>query len=280
VAASAKKFQADYPTDSRKSAARVVEARNLLKAALVGDQTQRQNAFVLADELKADLTVDPAARFDVAFLQQQVLVRAFTSNLDEYFAASELSARGLIKDYPDQSGAYEWLLTSVAGMEDDAKLAAVAQEVIRSAPPFRIKARAVIIAERFDLVGRSLPDFANTALGRDNFFEQARTRPTVLYTWDATNPDSIAWAADLEKLIPSKFLVIGVCLSPDVRTAAQVARQMSLSAVQYYHEAGPGSFLATRLKLHEPGLIYVTDSAGRITTVSAKERNLASLLSK
>jgi hypothetical protein len=280
AAVSAKKFQTDYPSDIRRQKARVIEVRNLLKAALLGDQSKRAQAFLQADELKADLTIDEGVRFDVAFLQQEVLVRGFISNMDDYFAACEVSARGLIKDYPAQPGGYEWLLTSIGGMADDAKLAAAAKEVIGSGAPFQAKSRATIIAERFDLVGRSLADFANTALGRDNYFEQSRKRRTVLYTWNARDPGSVAWAADLERQLPSDVLGIGVCLSTDVEMTKGMAKRMKLSSWQYFSEGGPGSFLALRLKLNAPGQIYVTDSAGVIVTVTAREDNVLSFLGK
>lgn len=280
LADAARKVQVDYPTDVRRKAAKVMETRNLLKAALLGDQTQRQRAFALADELKSDLTANPADRFDVAFLEQQVLVRSFTGNRDDFFLASAAAARQLMTAFPDQAGGFEWLLLSARELRDDEQLASAAREVIRSGPPFQSRAQATVVLERLGLVGKSLANFANTALGRDSFFEHSRTHRTVLYTWDATDPDSIAWATDLERQIPKGVLVIGVCLSTDVASARDMAGRMSLSSWQYYSEGGAGSFLALRLKLTYPGLIYVTDQAGTVVTVTAREDNLASFLRK
>jgi hypothetical protein len=278
LAEEARKFQADYPTDGRRKAAKVLEARNLLKAALVGDQTQRARAFTLADELKGDLALNSAERFDVAFLEQQVLVRAFAGSRTEYFSAAAAAARQLIATYPDQAGGYAWLLLSTKELRDDEQLVVAAQESLRPDAPFRARAEATVILERLNLVGKSLANFANTALGRDNFFEQSRTRRTVLYTWNAQDPDSIAWAADLERQIPDGVFVIGVCLSSGVAIAKDVASRMSLSSSQYYSEGGAGSFLALRLKLAQPGLIYVTDSTGLVTSVTAREDNFVSFL--
>jgi hypothetical protein len=280
LAEQARKFQADFPTDERGKAAYLLETRTLLKAALVGDQTQRKRAFEMAEAVKSDRSVTTDVRFDVAFLEQQVLVRSFTSTKEDYLAASAVAARQLISEYRLQNGGYQWLLVTAEDARDDEQLAQVAQEVSKLDVPFRARARAAVIKERLELVGKSLADFANTALGRDNFFEQSRARRTVLYTWSAADPDSIAWATDLEKKIPADTLMIGVCLSTNVATAKAVSHQMGLTALQYYSEGGVGSFLALRLKLSRPGLIFVTDASGTVVTVTAREDNVVSFLRK
>lgn len=280
IADEAAKFLAEHPQDARTGPARVIQARNLLKAALVGDQAQRDQAFALAGAIETNPNFSRSERFDVAFLREQVVVRGQARNRADYFAACEASARRLIAAYGDLAGGYEWLLGTAEGTRDDQKLRAVAAEIQQSPAPFQAKARATIVTERFDLIGKSLADLANTALGRDNLFERTRNRRTLVYTWDLRSLESVARAVDIEKNAPRGVLVIGVCLDPDVKTARGVAAQMGLDAPQYYDEAGAGCFLAMRLKLHSPHLIYLTDDRGRISNVTAREDNLAALLQR
>ncbi len=266
LAASARRFQEKYPESANALTAKYVEAENLLKAALLSKQSDDSAATKLAEEIRQDRRYPEHQRYAVMYLAEQVLVRNVAKNPADYRKAKMESARYLMEEFPAENGGYSLLLGAAEETRSVAELAAAAREVLRLPAPFSAKARASVLIERVELIGKSLADVANTALGRDNYFERTRGCRTVLYTWTSGDAASIELGKRLELAVPKGTRVVGVCLDwPRNVSGHELIAQAGLGGEQFFPEGGALSLLALMLKLDGPGVVYLTDRDGIIT---------------
>jgi uncharacterized small protein (DUF1192 family) len=277
LADDAKLFRATYPDDANARLAKALEAKSLLKLAFLGDTSRSARADVLVNEIEKDTAIPVQVRFEVVALAERILLRETAKNPREAQQAHESSARYLIKEFPAEAGGHLTLLSAADASSDKARVWAIAQEIEQSSAPFVAKGAARVAANRYALIGKSLANVANTALGRGNFFESTRNRRTVLYTWASWSPNSIAFAKTLAKL-PDDVLVIGYNLDRDVDAAKRTAKTEKLPGEHYFDGNGIGSRLALLLSINAAPLAYVTDDTGVIVEVSAQRRDLVALL--
>jgi hypothetical protein len=280
LAAAAKSFRESFPEDPNAKAALAMEADSLLKMAFLGDGTRAAYTDTLVGDIERDTTLPPRVRYRIVALSEYLLRRQTVRSSSEARAAHETSARYLIKEFPHEVGGYLTLLSSVDASGDAVRVLAVVQEIEESPAPFAAKAAARVIATRHLLIGKSLADVANTALGRQNFFETARQRRTVLYTWATWSPGSVEFAKNVLGKIKGDVLVIGYNLDRDVEAAKAMARMEKLPGTHYYDSAGPGSWLTLLLSLNAAPLVYLTDQNGIITDVSAQRKNVLAVVNQ
>lgn len=279
VADQAQAFRARYPKDARAGAASVIEARELLKAALLGDTSRAARTDSAVSRVEADKTLPSKSRFEIVALSEHLLLRKVAKSSAEAQVARETSARYLMQSFPRETGGYLALVGAADATSDRKKVAAVAAEIERSAAPFAAKGAARVAAGRHALVGKSLADVANTALGRGNFFEAARRQRVVLYTWASWSPNSVAYAKTAFAKLPKDVLVLGYNLDRDVAAARALAAREKLPGRQYYDATGIGSRLSMLLFLNTAPLVYATDEKGVIIDVAGQRRDLAAFLS-
>lgn len=278
LAEEARSFQAKYPTAIEASGAKVIEAKSLLKLAFLGDNSRSARADLLVTDIEKNTSLPASVRYEVIALSEHILLRQSAKSPAEARAAHETSARYLIREFPGEVGGYLTLLSAADASSDRSKVLAVTQEIENSSAPFAAKGAARVTANRYGLVGKSLADVANTALGRDNFFEAARKRKTVLYTWASWSPNSIAFAKNALSKLPKSVLVIGYNLDRDIDAAKKIASVENLPGEQYYDSNGTASWLALLLSLNAAPIVYVTDDGGVITDVAAQRKDLSVLL--
>lgn len=278
LAVAAKSFRENFPEDANGKAALVIEADSLLKAAFLGENTRAAYTDSLVNEVLRDTAIPAQARYSIVAFSDHLQRRKNVRSSGDARIADEASARYLIKEFPAEEGGYLKLLNNADASGDRARIDSVVQEIEVSPAPFSAKGAAHVIAKRHALIGKSLADVANTALGRDNFFEAARSRKTLLYTWATWSPGSIELAKNVLSKVGGDVLVIGYNLDSDVETAKEVARKEKLPGTHYYDSAGMGSFLTLLLSLNGAPLVYMTDGNGVITDVSAQRRNILAVL--
>jgi hypothetical protein len=136
------------------------------------------------------------------------------------------------------------------------------------APPI-VKAGAKSLLDRCELVGQSLPALALPVFGSSHSLAQAPGRPMLLYTWSASYGASIRLAAFVAEKLGDERLLVGICLDRDVAAAKSRAAAEKLPGDQLYDSSGAQSLFARRALLSEPGLMYLVDAAGVITSVLA-----------
>lgn len=278
LAQQAQHFTLAYPDHAKANIAKVIEAKSLLKLAFLGDSSRSARADLLVTQIENDTSLPDRLRFEVIALSEHILLRQTAKNPSEARAAHETSARHLIKEFPHEVGGYLTLLSSVDASGDTVRVLAVAQEIEESPAPFAAKGAARVVATRYALIGKSLADVANTALGRQNFFEAARNRRVLLYTWATWSPGSVEFAKNVLGKIKDDVLVIGYNLDRDVEAAKAMARKEKLPGAHYYDSAGPGSWLTLLLSLNTAPLVYLTDQNGVITDVSAQRKNVLAVV--
>lgn len=273
AANAAKSFAEKYPEDTRARESNLIEAENLLKAAMSGSKDLRSRIDPLIKSIASDKALPSSARFKIVAMSEYLLLKELAAKPELIPIAREDSARFLIREFPDQAGGYMALLAAARIRNDSSKIKAAVGEVISSeTAPFMAKAQARILAGRYNLVGKSLADVANTALGRDSFFEAFRSKKTILYTWSSEAPSSIEYLKNLAGKLSKDVSLIGYNLDRKTAIAADVARAESLPGAQYYNDGGTGSQLALLLKLDAPGMVYVTDEVGIIRSVSGLDQ--------
>lgn len=278
LADAAKAFRQGFPGDAKAKDSLVIETSSLLKVAFLGDSTRAIYTDALVNEIERDTTLPSRVRYNIVALSEHLLRRQTVRSSSDARAGHETSARYLIKEFPAEEGGYLTLLSAADASGDRAKVDSIVQEIEDSPAPFAAKGAARVVATRYSLIGKSLADVANTALGRDNFFEVTRTRKTVLYTWATWSPGSLEFAKNVLSKIEGDIHIIGYNLDRDVDAAKEVARKEGLPGTHYYDSAGPGSWLTLLLSLNAAPLVYVTDQNGVITDVSAKRRDISAMM--
>lgn len=263
---------------SHAKVAKVLEAKSLLKAAFLGDKSREVRMHALVGEIERDQSLPARDRFEVVALAEHLMLREVAKSPAQARVAREESARYLMREFPGEVGGYSALLGGAVGAGDPAKVRAAAQEVLDAPAPFAAKAQARILIGRYELVGKSLADVANTALGRGNYFEKTRDKRVLLYTWATWSKSSIAYAKEVLAKAPAGVLVIGYNLDRDVAGAKRAATKEGLPGEQYYNEGGPGAWLALLLKLDTAPLVYLTDARGVIRDVAGQRGEITARL--
>lgn len=275
VANDAKSFRDAYKDHSKSARARLLEATSLLKAQMLGAQGHEERASILVEALKGDVSLSRDERYAMLMMAEYLLVRSVARNSTDAPFARKESARYLILEFPEQAGGYLSLLQVADATEEATKVRFVADEIRASPAPFAAKAQAEILVERYALIGKSLADVANTALGRDNFFEKCRNRRVLLYTWSRESKHSMRYAREMVERAAPGVLVVGYNLDRDIAAAKAAAAAQKLPGHQYYNEGGIGSQLALLLKLNATPLVYLTDAHGIIRDVNGQRGKLA-----
>jgi len=275
IAEEARIFGRDHADHAQ--VAQVLEAKSLLKAAFLGDDSREARRQALVSEIEGDKTLPTKDRFEVVAMAEHLLLRELAKDALQARLTREESARYLMKEFPEERGGYAALLGAADIAGDRAQVLAVAREVLDSPAPFAAKAEARVLTGRYELIGKSLADVANTALGRDNWFEKTRGRQVLLYTWATWSQRSIAYAKELGVRVPPGVLIIGYNLDRDAAGARAVAAREALPGEHYYNAGGVGAWPALLLKLNSAPLVYVTDEKGLIREVAAQRSKIETL---
>ncbi len=269
------KFREENQAHGKALEAALEQAKCLLRAAYLGDSESEQSSLPLVELVRNDERLPSSARFQVEALSEQLLIRSLAKSSAEAQLARQHSARYLMSRYPSEAGGYDLLLATADTSEDQMKVAEVVREVLGSDAPFSSKAKATVIKERWELLGKNLNNVANTALGRGTFFTSQGGKKILVYTWATWSRPSLDFAAKLKAEKSQEYELIGFNLDTDVSKAKAVAEQAGLTGKQFYEGAGKGGRLALLLKLDRVGRVYLTDDTGAITSVTGELREKA-----
>lgn len=273
AATRAKEFQEAFPDDPRAREARQLEAKSLLAAAMAGDNSKEGYASTLVSEVRSDARLSAKLRLEVVALAEIVRLRQFAPDRKKFLSAHEESARSLIMEFPQESGGYESLLRQAESHPDDAEAVRIARDLEKMPAPQSIKSSAQFFLDRQALVGRSLVEIADAALGKANPLSVAEGQGMIIYTWTVQSPGSIVQAKNLLKLAGGSSLV-GINLDQDTAAAKVSADENSLPGLQIYDARGRAAPLVQALKLTSAFHVYVVDRQGLIQQVSAERGDL------
>lgn len=272
-------FREQNPTHARVADAQMLEARNLLKAALLGDKPSEARALPLAAKVRSDRSLPTDARFQTAVLEEMLLRRGVAyKDRGEWLAHREAGARRLIAEFPDVPAAYGHLL-QVAQVSPGPGSVALAQQLIDSSAPESVKEVAYDMVQRQTLSGRTLADVIGGQPGAGPLLKATHERPVVFYTWAPEDGSGVERIKELSASLPAGVLVLGINVSRDVPTAVAVAEREKLPGEQLYGARAHDSPVVRRLALTVSGLVYAAGSDGVLMNLS-EQRDAAAALAK
>ncbi len=270
-----RQFRLKHPQHPKAKEAKCEEAVALLQAGFRGDAAQEVQRGQLVAEIRADKSISAAQRSRVtAYAENLKIMRRkempAADRLNEY----ERVARALVAEFPEVAEGYESLFGIACSRSDEAGLK-VAKELQGTAAPEAVKHQARLLIERHSLIGKPVAALTAALPELRARLEQEREkgRAIILYTWSMRNPSSLALAKRLGGEASRQAAHIGLNLDNDVVAAKACATEASVQGEQYY-EAQP---VAGVLTMQAPGLVFVIDKKGVITSVSA-HRNLETVL--
>ena len=264
-------FYAKYPDNAQAKNAKCLEGLALTQAWLAGDESQSTRREQVVADVRHDKSVDTPLRAELYALSDSVAV-AKTPGLtrDKQLLAYEQGTRALIAEFPSLPNGYEFLL-HIAHDSAETRAPTLAREVAGlGAAPAWVRTEAQVMVNRFALVGQSLRQVTAAVASPDNPLGKAAGRPVLLYSWSKASTASLRRAKALAANADASAIV-GVCLDAgDIEAARAQASAAGLPGDQVYDLLGARGAVAGKLVLTEPGLIYRTDAAGIIQSVSAQ----------
>lgn len=260
--------EAEYAPEGR--AAAIEEALTLVELAPDGFPGENERRRTLVATLVADTSVSAPKRFQLKAASENIDV-ALNRLLkpEQKLAAFEQVAWGLVKDFPENPEGYESLLR-IARDSDDNQARTIATALIASSAPEGVKAGAIRLLQRLELVGKPLRDFLPAGL----IVPEQHNAPLCLYTWTARYPQSLDLAGRLRALLPSQTILIAVCVDEEVEHARGVFAERKPPALPLYDPAGLRSAFCQALMLDRPGEVYLIGSDGQIATVAGLKKLL------
>lgn len=247
------------------------EAVALLQAGFAGDETQKVRRVSLARELMADKSLDAKSRCEIAAYAGNLEVHLTTGlTLEQRLDQYEIVARRLAREFPDVEANFEALLQIAKARSTGGGLR-LARELADMPVPPRLKRQAEEHAGRCELVGKLLGEILGSSAGGEELFSQAAGQSVILYSWSASIPATFEIAQQVASAAPAGTVVFGVNMDVDVATAEEAVRSHRLPGKQIYSVATVGGVACSALRITEPGLIYSTDEAGVIVSISAQD---------
>jgi hypothetical protein len=264
----AKDFQAQFPADAKAADAKLVEIRALVGAVDTGDATVEGRLATAVQSLRADSST-PASIQVQGVAAYEFSRRTRGLKPAERLNAIEKVAWDLARDFPDQPQGFESLINVAAANRDDASAKKILRDLLAMPGPAALKSDARKLLDRLDLVGKP---FEAELLGANETAAKAalqKSKPTIVYTWVAGNPGSLALAAELKKR-GGAVNVIALNLDRDPEAAGAVAQREALIGTPVYDSRGKEGALAQRLKVRGPAEVFLIDGEGIIREVRAQ----------
>ncbi len=221
----------------------------------------------LADK---DAPAEVRYRIDRLLRESKLRERKFASS-KEVRAVREADARALMRGYHDLPGGFSYML-AVAKSYDDADATRVAEELLRSGAPKRIRDGARRVMARQAMVGRKLE-----TEGVD--IDAYNGKNLIIYSWTSRRPPANSLMLDFDDFDSLAF--IGICLDRDVEAAKACEWVSQLPGIQIYDAGWLEGPVARQLNLTIPYSIYIIDPSGTVTDVAGHRDfpdKLASLL--
>lgn len=268
-----KAFYSQYPNHTQARNARCLEALALVKAWLQGDTSQATRRAALVASVRTDKSVSAPLRAQLfAFSDSVGIEKQSWTSRDDKMAAYAQATRALIAEFPEMPNGYESLMYIARDSSDTAGPALAKEVLSMSAAPAWVRSAAQVIADRFALIGQSLPGIATPMLGAGSPFASASGHSIVVYSWATSNPASVLRAKATAAKAPAGAVVVGVCLdSGDASSAKAQAAAQALPGTQLYDSLGVKGALAQALKFTSPGFIYLAGTDGVIRSVSLQD---------
>lgn len=266
-----RQFYSSFPSDPNAAEARRREAYSLVYAVQLGDTADRSRRDQVVNAVRKDAALPEVEREHLAALADNVDVAArHLPSRAEQLLAFEQAARGLQMEFPDTTAPAESLVQLAKASGDD-RAAIIAHDVLGMSTPDTLKTQAQIVISRLGLKGDAIADVVGNSLGSTNPIRQAFGHTVAIYSWSSAVPSSLGLGKRIAAVAPAGTEIVGVCLDMgDLKAAKAAAAQAQPPGDQIYDPFGYTGHLAGRLRLTEPGWVYLVDAKGVIASVSAQ----------
>jgi hypothetical protein len=262
-----KKFYTDNPQAPQVTEAKRLEAMNLVYAVQAGDNAREGRWQRLIAELRDNKELPVKDRCLMATIADHLTISRKTGlSHSERLAAYEISAQGLVAEFPTEPAGYEALL-GVARTATATKGVELTRQLLGMPAPITVKLQARILVDRYALVGKDLAGILRDA---GSSVIPDKGSPTIIYAWASWSEGSQVLAGDL-KTKAGAAKIIGLCLDANVTAAKASATKHALPGELIYDDRGLDGAVAQALKLTDAGWIYVADRTGKIRSVRAQE---------
>lgn len=269
----------DPDSDQAKDLERL-EALSLFEAAFLGDDTQKTRLDALTTRLRSDTNLEPQLRMEiVAGVENLTVFRNSELSRKEQLDQYEQVARGLVTEFPEVEICYE-SLWGIALAQSEEEAEAIAKEILQLLlAPGRLKIEAADLIARSELMGQVLADLVSPDEIGTSDLESTRGKHAIIYSWTTTDPFSMWVAGEIVRLAPIDAVIFGLNLDTDTEAAVLAAESGGFVGEQRYAHDRQYVALRRALRISKPALVYVTDSSGVITSLSA-QRDLPALLAQ
>lgn len=257
IAQNYRNFQRNHPDSQH-----LLEARKL---ELVAELTPLLGAGAASSTLEtkiqtylADVSVPETDRFKIRYMQKNARI-----NINDAFITGRLmnlrfeNARDLVDEYPNEPQAWRDLLWLSQRSNTPPPARFMSRAKGSHFLPENIKLKLLNLRQRFELVGRALPE-AGLSIPSG--------KSVMLYFWSIEKPQFLEVLQHCAQV--DGWLLIGVNIDGNKEKAGAFAEQLSLPGALYYD--GPDGRLAAVLHVDEAPVVFLLDETGVVVDVNGR----------
>lgn len=261
-------FRRAHPRYPHLGEAKVMEAKALMRLTELGDRTLEKRRDQIVYEIRHDSTLARSVRFETAAYYENLHVseKTYSSHGDKMLAY-EKAARRLLNEFPAEPAAFESLVAIARDSSQD-RMLSIARELVAGPAPKGVREQAGALIRRCSLIGKPVSKLVINLSDSDGLLTETKDRISLLYTWKAEGPSSVALARYLGENTPSGIALVGVNLGGSGKSREASQEATKLPGIQL-NESERAKDLIDALELGTPGLVYLINRFGKIQDVAA-----------
>jgi hypothetical protein len=206
----------------------------------------------------ADASAPETDRFKIGYMQKNARINIIDASLNGQLMNLRFeNARDMVDEYPTEPQAWRNLLWLSQRSNTPPPARFMSGAAGSRFLPEDIKSKLLGLRQRFELVGRALPE---TGLGIPP------GKPVMLYFWSVDKPRFLEVLQHCARV--EGWLLMGVNIDENREKAGLFAEQLSLPGTLYYD--GSGGPVATMLHVDEAPVVFLLDETGAVVDVNGR----------
>lgn len=263
LAAQAREFSTKHPGNPRRAVVRKLEVMAALNGVDDDDRGQETSALKLASDYRADKTVHPLDRFEVAVLAERVGARSVRGGSDKARKIAEdvRIAQKLRTEFGNTPEVLR-LYNETARGADMATAVQLAQQVVNVQTRPDLRHDAGMILGRQMLVGRRLTSSVRTTDGATLDLGKLRGQPTLICVWSTGTPATLDALAGLTPAQTRELRVLYFSPGASLEQLQRIKPTPAVPGVLCYREANAYRRLEDELKIQQAPYLFVLNADG------------------